>query len=147
MDNLVFSFGQLDETAAARTVERRALPRRLCDRHDWRSPSIPCPDRQQLVEIVVIVAVGRVLVYGRIGNDCVPGSISVARDYHRAGADAVVAVLPCYYQLNEAEMESGLAFLAPGTLGHLLIYNIPDRTGMSIPLDVIDRLSALPDVV
>lgn len=121
----MFSFGQLDETAAARTVERRALPRRLCDRHDWRSPSIPCPDRQQLVEIAVIVAVGRVLVYRGIGTDCVPDSISMARDYHRVGADAVVAVLASYYQLNAAEMESCLAYIARGAPGHFLILSIP----------------------
>ena len=49
----------------------------------------------------------------------------MARDYHRVGADAVVAVLASYYQLNAAEMESCLAYIARGAPGHFLILSIP----------------------
>jgi len=143
------STGRLDEAAAARMVERLAMHRLgvFVLGTTGEAPSIPVADRQRLVEIAVQVAAGRVLVYGGIGSDCVPDSISMARDYHRAGADAVVAVLPSYYQLNAAEMEACLTHIARGTPGQLLIYNIPLTTGMSIPLDVIDRLSALANVV
>ncbi len=41
------------------------------------------------------------------------------------GADAVVAVLASYYQLNAAEMESCLAYIARGAPGYFLILNIP----------------------
>lgn len=143
------STGQLDEAAAARMVERLAAHRLgvFVLGTTGEAPSIPFADRQRLVEIAVKVAAGRVLVYGGIGSDCVPDSVKMARDYHRAGADAVVALLPSYYQLNAAEMEACLAHIARGAAGPLLIYNMPLTTGMSIPLDVIDRLSALPQVV
>jgi 4-hydroxy-tetrahydrodipicolinate synthase len=143
------STGQLDEAAAARMVERLAAHRLgvFVLGTTGEAPSIPFADRQRLVEIAVKVAAGRVLVYGGIGTDCVPDSITMARDYHRAGADAVVALLPSYFQLNAAEMESCLAHIARSAPGDLLIYNMPLTTGMSIPLDAIDRLSALPNVV
>lgn len=141
--------GQLDEAAAARMVERLAAHRLgvFVLGTTGEAPSIPFAQRQRLVEIAVRVAAGRVLVYGGIGTDCVPDAIAMAHAYLQAGADAVVALLPSYYQLDAAEMEACLAHIARETPGPLVIYNMPLTTGMSLPLDVIDRLSALPNVI
>jgi dihydrodipicolinate synthase/N-acetylneuraminate lyase len=141
--------GVLDEPAAARMVARLA-------EHGLgvfvlgttgEAPSIPPSQRDRLVEIAVKTAAGRVVVYGGIGSDCVSASIEMARSYLRLGADAVVAILPAYYLLNGAEMHACLEHIAREIPGPLLIYNMPQTTRMSLPLDVIDRLSTLPNVV
>lgn len=143
------SSGALDEPAAERMVARLA-------EHGLgvfvlgttgEAPSIAPPQRDRLVEIAVKTAAGRVVVYGGIGSDCVSGAIEMARSYLRLGVDAVVSLLPAYYLLNAAEMHACLEQIARETPGPLLIYNMPQTTRMSLPLDVIDRLSALPNVV
>jgi dihydrodipicolinate synthase/N-acetylneuraminate lyase len=143
------SSGTLDEPAAGRMVARLA-------EHGLgvfvlgttgEAPSIPAAQRDRLVEIAVKAAAGRVPVYGGIGSDCLADSIAMARSYLRLGVGAVVSLLPAYYLLNAAEMQACLERIARETPGPLLIYNMPQTTRMSLPLDVIDRLSALPNVV
>ena len=86
-------------------------------------------------------------VFGGIGTDCVADAITMARSYLRLGADAVVSLLPGYYLLSPAEMQACFERIAGETPGPLIIYNMPQTTRMSIPLDVIDRLSARENIV
>lgn len=143
------STGALDEPAAERMVAR------LADHGlgvfvlgtTGEAPSIPARERERLVEIAVRTAAGRVVVYGGIGSDCISGSVEMGRRYLELGVDAVVALLPAYYLLNASEMEACLERIARDVAGPILIYNMPQTTRMSLPLDVIDRLSMLPNVV
>jgi 4-hydroxy-tetrahydrodipicolinate synthase len=72
--------------------------------------------------------------------------VDAARDHLRAGADAVVAMLPNYFKLEPADMEAYFRQLASRIEGSVLLYNMPATTGMSVPLDVIERLSHVPNI-
>ena len=143
------SSGSLDESAAARMVCR------LADHGlgvfvlgtTGEAPSIPAAQRERLVQIAVTTAATRVPVYGGIGSDCVTDSIAMARAYLRLGVNAVVSLLPAYYVLGPAEMEACFERIAGEIPGPVLLYNMPQTTRMSLPLDVIDRLSTQPNIV
>ncbi len=141
--------GRLDEAAAARMVARLAENQLgvFVLGTTGEAPSIPMAQRERLVEIAVQTAAGRVPVFGGIGTDCVADSITMARSYLRLGADAVVSLLPAYYLLNPAEMQACFERIAGDTPGRVIVYNMPQTTRMSIPLDVIDRLSARENIV
>ena len=143
------SSGSLDESAAARMVGR-------LDDHGLgvfvlgttgEAPSIPAAQRERLVQIAVTTAAGRVPVYGGIGSDCVADSVAMACAYLRLGVDAVVSLLPAYYILTPTEMQACFERIAGEIPGPVLLYNMPQTTRMSIPLDVIDRLSTQPNIV
>jgi dihydrodipicolinate synthase/N-acetylneuraminate lyase len=141
--------GQLDEAAAVRMVARLAEHQLgvFVLGTTGEAPSIPLAQRERLVELAVQAAGGRVPVFGGIGSDCVADSITMARAYLRLGADAVVSLLPGYYVLNPAEMQACFERIGGETPGSVLIYNMPQTTRMSIPLDVIDRLSSRENIV
>jgi len=141
--------GLVDETAAVRMVTRLAEHKLgvFVLGTTGEAPSVPIAQRERLVEIAVRTAAGRVPVFGGIGSDCVADSISMARAYLRLGADAVVSLLPAYYLLTAAEMQACFERIASETPGPLLVYNMPQTTRMSIPLDVIDRLSTRENIV
>jgi dihydrodipicolinate synthase/N-acetylneuraminate lyase len=141
--------GILDETAAARMVARLAEHQLgvFVLGTTGEAPSIPLMQRERLVELAVQTAAGRVPVFGGIGSDCVSDSIAMARTYLRLGVDAVVSLLPGYYLLNPAEIQACFEHIVDETPGPVIIYNMPQTTHMSIPLDVIDRLSARKNVV
>jgi 4-hydroxy-tetrahydrodipicolinate synthase len=141
--------GLLDEAAAVRLVARLAEHQLgvFVLGTTGEASSIPMTQRERLVELAVQTAAGRVSVFGGIGTDCVADSIKMARAYLRVGADAVVSLLPGYYLLNPAEMQACFERIAGETPGPLLIYNMPQTTRMSLPLDVIDRLSARENIV
>lgn len=141
--------GLLDEAAAARMVARLAEHQLgvFVLGTTGEAPSVPMWQRERLVEIAVETAAGRVPVFGGIGSDCVADAIAMAQSYLRLGADAVVSLLPAYYLLNPAEMQACFERIAGETPGPVLIYNMPQTTRMSIPLDVIDRLSTRENIV
>lgn len=61
--------------------------------------------------------------------------------YLDMGADAVVATLPSYYILTPEQMYTFYMQLADRLKGPLLLYNIKATTQMSIPLEIVEKLS------
>ncbi len=102
--------------------------------------------RHRLVELAVSVASGRSLVYAGIGDNCVSSSVAAAHEYLALGASGVVAHLPSYYLLGDAEMYSYFKYLADGIGRSLVIYNMPQTTRMSLSMEVLQRLAELPAI-
>jgi 2-dehydro-3-deoxy-D-pentonate aldolase len=110
------------------------------------SASVPRAERNRFVEATVQETAGRVPVYVGIGDNSFAGSLESAGHAFGAGADAVVAHLPSYYPLNAAEMTAYFTRLADELAGPLVLYNIPSTTHMSLPVEVVARLSEHPRV-
>lgn len=109
--------------------------------------SIAPAKRLAFVRAAVQAAAGHVKVYAGIGDNCPENSIVAANEYLRLGADAVVAHLPAYYALKPAEMRAFFELLAAQIRGSLMLYNIPSTTHMSLPLDVVEPLANLQNVI
>jgi 2-dehydro-3-deoxy-D-pentonate aldolase len=109
--------------------------------------SVAAHKRAELVGAVVAAAAGRVPVYAGIGDNCLEDSVAAGNDYLRRGVDAVVAHLPSYYFLQPAEMRTYFELLAGQVRGPLVLYNIPQTTQMSIPLEVVEALSDRASVI
>jgi 4-hydroxy-tetrahydrodipicolinate synthase len=144
----VTATGDLDEPAAARLVDH--LARHGCGMlvlgTTGEVASLPAALRRRYVEIAMRTAAGRTPVFACIGHNCVADSLAAARDYLALGADAVVGLLPNYFKLEPAGMQAYFERLADGVPGPLLIYNMPQTTGMSIPVAVIETLSHRPNI-
>lgn len=141
--------GEVDENAVSKIVSH-------CASHDiavfvlgttGEAASISAAKRLRVVDAAVKAAAQRVKVYAGIGDNCPEHSIEAANEYLRLGADAVVAHLPCYYTLRPLEMRSYFEMLASHIQGALMLYNIPQTTHMSLPLEVVDPLSQLPNII
>ena len=111
------------------------------------STSIPDSARAGFVETLIKVAAGRTMAYAGISGNCLATSVELSKKYFDLGIDAVVAHLPSYYPLNADYMLKYYEMLAEGVPGPLVLYNIPSTTHMSIPLDVVEKLSHHPNIV
>ena len=87
------------------------------------------------------------VLYAGISSNAFVESVELAKRSFDHGVDVVVATIPSYYSLTETAMLQYFEQLAEAVNGPLMIYNIPATTHMSVPLDVIDRLSFHPNVV
>ncbi len=74
-------------------------------------------------------------------------TIETANHYIGMGVDAVVIPLPNYYSLTSEQMQNYYERLSDHIKGNIIIYNIPKTVHMSIPLDVIDRLSYKSNII
>lgn len=109
--------------------------------------SIPNSERAGFVEAIVKQTSGRTLTYAGIASNCINETIEAAKKYFDAGIDAVVAHLPSYYPLTADHMMKYYETLAESVPGPLMIYNITITTHMSIPIEVIEKLSHHPNIV
>lgn len=144
----VTAAGTLDEAAATRLVEHLASHHcgMLVLGTTGEVASLPAGMRQRYVELAVRVTAGRTPVFACIAQNCVANSVDAASAYVRAGVDAVVAMLPNYFKLEPADMEAYFRQLAARISGPVLLYNMPATTGMSLPIDVVERLSHIPNI-
>lgn len=101
----------------------------------------------KMIEAAAKAAAGRITVYAGLAGNCVSEQMEAAKKFIAAGADVIAATLPCYYALTPAEMLKYYTDLADTLTVPLMLYNITITTHMSIPVDVIEKLSHHPNIV
>lgn len=109
--------------------------------------SVSTIDGQEFIETAVKAAEGKITIYAGLTGNCFIEQLKQAGYYSASGADVIVATLPSYYALTPEQMENYYVKLADSIKGPLMIYNIAATTHMSIPVDVVERLSHHPNIV
>lgn len=64
-----------------------------------------------------------------------------------AGADALLVVSPYYNKGNPEGLFSHFMSIAHAVTIPIILYNVPSRTGVDIPISVYKRLSVLPNII
>jgi dihydrodipicolinate synthase/N-acetylneuraminate lyase len=105
------------------------------------SHSMSSLQKEKLVRTVTEVASGKSEVFAGISGNSMIASIEQARTYADMGISAVVSSLPFYYPIDESQMFSWFEQVAEAIPRPLILYNIPSTVKLSIPLNVIDKLS------
>jgi dihydrodipicolinate synthase/N-acetylneuraminate lyase len=105
------------------------------------SASFDKRERIELVEATVRAKGANQTIYvGLVGNN-VRSNVNCANLYFDLGAEVAVATLPSYYVLTPDQMVNYYSTLADKLTGPLMMYNIKSTTQMSIPLEVVEKLS------
>lgn len=141
--------GQIDVAAVERIVESfaQAGVSPLLMGTTGEGNSVSAESGLKLVETTVKAARGRITVYAGLTGNVVADQIAQADRYTKLGADVIVATLPTYYALTPEQMYEYYKHLADHITGPLMMYNILATTHMSIPVDVVERLSHHPNIV
>lgn len=109
------------------------------------SPTLDVKEHLKVIEATVEAVAGRAKVIAGTGANSTAEAIALTREVKDVGVDASLQVTP-YYNKPNAE---GLFrhFSAVAEIGvPVVLYNVPGRSGREIPLDVVARLSANPNV-
>lgn len=101
----------------------------------------------KMVKAAKKVAGTNTIIYCGLAGNCISDQFKAARAFTEAGADVIAATLPSYYALTNSQMCAYYENLANRLEIPLMIYNITITTHMSIPLEVILRLSQHPNIV
>jgi len=99
------------------------------------------------VEETVTIVNNRSVIYAGIFDTCFENILRQAETYAHYGIDIFVAHLPSYYPLTQLQIERYFTMLADRVPGHLIIYNIPATTKISIPLEIAEILSHHQNIV
>jgi 4-hydroxy-tetrahydrodipicolinate synthase len=111
------------------------------------SPTLSHEEHHKVIEKTIEYAAGKALIVAGTGANSTAEAVSLTKAaVSMGGADATLQVTP-YYNKPNAE---GLYrhFMTVADLGlPVILYNVPGRAGRDIPLDVVVRLAAHPNVV
>lgn len=111
------------------------------------SPTLDHAEHHKVIEETIKSARGRVKIIAGTGANSTAEAVSLTKAaIAMGGADACLQVTP-YYNKPNAE---GLYrhFMTIADLGlPVVLYNVPGRSGRELPLDVVARLSAHPNIV
>ena len=90
---------------------------------------------------------GRVPVVVGSGSNCTATQIEKSLEYQNMGADALLLIAPNYNKANAQGKYRHFADTADAVHIPCILYNVPGRTGCSIPVSVVEKLSKHPNIV
>lgn len=104
-------------------------------------------ERRLLVDTVVEHAAGRVPVIAQTGATTTKEAIRLSRAAQASGADVLMLVTPYYEALSLEETVNYITDVAGAVEVPVMLYNIPDATGVNLDPDTIAGLATeIPNV-
>ncbi len=109
-------------------------------------PTMSHEEDASVVEHTIKVVNGRVPVIVGSGSNCTATQLEKSIQYQDMGADALLLIAPYYNKANPEGMYRHFAETADAVRIPCLLYNVPGRTGCSIPVPVVEKLAKHPNI-
>jgi 4-hydroxy-tetrahydrodipicolinate synthase len=112
------------------------------------SPTLSHEEHRQVVERVIQRAGGRVQIVAGAGSNSTREAVSLVEHAERAGADAVMVVVPYYNKPTQEGLYRHFVEVAAHTKLPVVAYNVPGRTVVDLAPETLARIcSASPNVI
>ena len=112
------------------------------------SPTLSHEEHRRVIEIAVKVAAKRVLVIAGTGSNATSEAVELTIEAEKLGADAALLVAPYYNKPSPEGLYRHFKKVADAVNIPIVLYSIPGRCGIEIPVSVVARLAAdCPNVV
>lgn len=109
------------------------------------SPSVSHEEHRRVIELCIEVAGGRVPVIAGAGSNATAEAVELTRFAEKAGADAVLSVVPYYNKPTQEGMFQHFSAVAKATSLPIILYSVPGRTVVDLTIDTIARLREAHD--
>ena len=81
------------------------------------------------------------------GSNCTEHAVALSKAAEEAGADGLLVVSPYYNKATEEGLYAHYLSIAHAVSIPIILYNVPSRTGLDIPVSVYKRLANVPNIV
>ncbi len=98
-------------------------------------------------EYTVKRVAGRIPIIAGSGSNSTQTMLEKSLSYERLGADGLLLITPYYNKTNEEGMYLHFKTVADAVKIPCILYNVPSRTGCSISVPNVARLSQHPNIV
>lgn len=108
-------------------------------------PSTLTPsERSAIVECAVARCSGRVPLYVGTGSNCTRTAVEQSVEAARLGADGLLVVTPYYNKTSATGLAEHYLAVADSVDVPIIVYNVPGRTGLNFPPEVMLELAKHP---
>jgi len=112
------------------------------------SPALDHAEQLEVIKRSVKLAKGKVTVLAGTGTNATKSTIDASRAAEKAGADAVMVVVPYYNKPTQDGLRDHFVAVAQSVSCPVVVYNIPGRTGIDLLPDTLARIcEKAPNVV
>ena len=107
------------------------------------------PDSEHLAVIkhAVKIVDGRIPVIAGTGSNDTAHGIELAKEAESLGVDGLLLVTPYYNKASKKGLIMHYSAIANSVKIPICLYNVPSRTGVNIPIDVLKELSKIDNIV
>jgi 4-hydroxy-tetrahydrodipicolinate synthase len=102
--------------------------------------------RRRVVEVVVQAARGRVPVVAGVASTTIADATFQAREFERLGCSGILAILEAYFPVPDEGVYAYFKAIAEATGLPVVLYTNPNFQRSDLSLQVIERLSRVPNV-
>jgi 4-hydroxy-tetrahydrodipicolinate synthase len=111
------------------------------------SPTLDYEEHERVVKLAVEFAQGRGQVIAGTGSNSTREAIELTQEAEAAGATASLQVAPYYNKPTPEGLFQHFQAIASNTKLPIMLYTVPGRCGIEIPLDTVVRLAeACPNI-
>lgn len=86
------------------------------------------------------------LIIAGTGSNSTEHAVALSKAAQDAGADALLVVSPYYNKATPEGLYAHYSAIAGAVHIPIIVYNVPSRTGVDIPVSVYQRLSQIPGI-
>src|SRR4051812_35523674 len=105
------------------------------------SATLSHDEHRRVVEIVVKAAKGRVPVLAGAGSNSTAETLSLVKHAAKVGAQGALLVVPYYNKPTPRGLYEHYKTVAKATALPLILYNIPGRSGINMPVQTVIQLA------
>ncbi len=110
------------------------------------SPTLSDEEKLELFRRCKIYAGSSCKIIAGTGSNSTAHSVELSIAAEEAGADALLVVAPYYNKSTPDGLVAHYMTIAHAVSIPVIIYNVPSRTGVDIPVSVYKRLSVIPNI-
>jgi len=110
------------------------------------SPTLSDCEKLELFRRAKKYVTDRCLIIAGTGSNNTEHSIALSKAAEEAGAESLLSVSPYYNKATPDGLISHYSSIATAVHIPVILYNVPSRTGVDIPVSVYKYLSAIPNI-
>ena len=111
------------------------------------APTLSDDEKRELIQRAKDYAGDACVIIAGTGSNSTEHAISLSKDAEDAGADGLLVVSPYYNKATPDGLVAHYTAIAHSVSIPIILYNVPSRTGVDIPVSVYRRLSAIPNIM
>ena len=101
-------------------------------------------ERSAIIECAVTRCAGRIPLYVGTGSNCTRIAVEQSIEAQRLGADGLLVVTPYYNKTSRHGLIEHFSAIADSVRIPIIVYNVPGRTGLNLPPEVMLELAKHP---
>lgn len=110
------------------------------------SPTLSDDEKLRLFRIAKDLVGDELLVIAGTGSNNTKHAVSLSVEAEKIGADALLVVSPYYNKATPAGLIAHYTAIAKAVSIPIIVYNVPSRTGVDIPVSVYKELAKIPNI-